>query len=832
MYMSDTAFLKLVLAIAGACLLACFTWLIAFLTSVAFAMVLLILVAIVAAGVYWRKELQASYVRRQEIRRAALEAAAAEEAEKEAREVEYRRQLDVARAAQERQQHRFEMYGSNLPGLQLKGTLPTDRISFWGKGSVLDIGWGLLESPLVFASAGAEDPDWDASLISADLPVALPGEYQPDQMGYWPRYSQCDPEQRAVYLQWLLGGRKDPAIELGYVFIYFYGLERRVLVDHQDFDLAVEEVLRLLEIYKSSNSFRRYAESFIWTSAWCSTRGSPLSAATLSRAVSATELWQADTLPLALAVLWKLGIPVPRRLAYVVAERDPRSLRSVVVNRRNAEFRELFKKTYRQQYGKGITLETSKRNAVIEYRPASGTLLKQQAQIRYEIPNVLGITRQFKGLVDLWNSGIDSLKDYDRLARTSPEETLTAAKYEALPRELRRGEHPEMEQWCHVKDKHADEDGWTVAPISTLATIKGYERRGTLTKRQCEEILATADCIGFGIEPDARQTGQNYKWDEMVSVLLLDEEDSGDTAAYVGASVLFRLGVSIAEADGKVDEEELKSIYDHLGRFFDLSRNHARRLEHLKHLLLKTGSSGLELAKRLNRSLTIPQRRMIGEFLVGIAAADQAITSEELHALRRAYRLLEIDPADLDRLLVTQPPSSTEEPVEIQRGAPGKQGEAIPQPAQPKDRVLRLDMVAISRIMSETREVAELLTQAMSVGEEEGEALVQNATADLDLRIPVETQQIADSQVVVLEPPVVVRFDGLDVRFCGFLEQVVSRETWPRTELSSLARQHGLMLNGAIENINQWSQEKLGDWVIDEGEDPIRIRMDLVTRSD
>jgi hypothetical protein len=40
------------------------------------------------------------------------------------------------------------------------------------------------------------------------------------------------------------------------------------------------------------------------------------------------------------------------------------------------------------------------------------------------------------------------------------------------------------------------------------------------------------------------------------------------------------------------------------------------------------------------------------------------------------------------------------------------------------------------------------------------------------------------------------------------------------------------MLNGAIENINQWSQEKLGDWVIDEGEDPIRIRMDLVTRSD
>lgn len=830
--MSDTAFLKLILAIAGVCLLACFTWLIAFVTSVAFAIVLLILVASVAAGVYWRKELQASYVRRQEIRRAALGAAAAEKAEKEAKEAEYRRQLDVARAAQQRQQHRFEMYGSNLPGLQLKGTLPTDRISFWGKGSVLDIGRGVLDSSLVFASAGAEDPDWDASLISADLPVAPPGEYQPDQMGYWPRYSQCDPEQRAVYLEWLLGGRKDPAVELGYVFIYIYGLERRILVDHQDFDLAVEEVLRLLEIYRKSNSFRRYAESLVWTAAWCSTRGSPLSAATLSKAVSATELWQGDTLPLALAVLWKLGIPVPRRLAYVVAERDPRSLRSVVVNRRNAEFRELFKKTYRQQYGKGLSLETSKRNAVIEYRPASGTLLKQQAQIRYEIPNVLGITRQFKGLVDLWNSGIDSLKDYDRLARTSPEETLTAAKYEALPPELRRGEHPEMEQWCHVKDEHADEDGWTVAPISTLATIKGYERRGTLTKRQCQELLATADCIGFGIEPDARQTGQNYKWDEMVSMLLLDEDDTGDSASYVGASVLFRLGVSIAEADGKVDEEELKTIYDHLGRFFDLSPNHARRLEHLKHLLLKTGSSGLELAKRLNRSLTIAQRGMIGEFLVGIAAADQVITPQELQALRRAYRLLELDPGDLDKLLVTLTPPSTEELVEIQQGAAGKQGEVIPRPPRPDDRVLRLDMAAIARIMSETREVAELLTQAMSIDEEETETVIQADKADIEPQPPVETQQIVDTQVAVLERPVVARFDGLEVRFCGFLEQVVSRETWPRSELSSLARQHGLMLNGAIENINEWSQEKLGDWVIDEGEDPIRIRMDLLSRSD
>jgi hypothetical protein len=52
-------------------------------------------------------------------------------------------------------------------------------------------------------------------------------------MGYWPLYSGIDPASRAAYLHWLTGGRKAPEAYIGYVFLFFYGIERRVLVDAQ-----------------------------------------------------------------------------------------------------------------------------------------------------------------------------------------------------------------------------------------------------------------------------------------------------------------------------------------------------------------------------------------------------------------------------------------------------------------------------------------------------------------------------------------------------------------------------------------------------------------------
>ena len=68
--------------------------------------------------------------------------------------------------------------------------------------------------------------------IDPSLSVARTGtDKAGDGMPYWPGYSDISPQCRATYLGWLARGRADASYNPGYMFLYFYGLERRFFVD-------------------------------------------------------------------------------------------------------------------------------------------------------------------------------------------------------------------------------------------------------------------------------------------------------------------------------------------------------------------------------------------------------------------------------------------------------------------------------------------------------------------------------------------------------------------------------------------------------------------------
>lgn len=64
-------------------------------------------------------------------------------------------------------------------------------------------------------------------------------------MSYWPRYAEITAAARAAYLRWLAGGRKELGTCIGYVFLYFYGLERRLLVDHETLPDTSDEAVAI-----------------------------------------------------------------------------------------------------------------------------------------------------------------------------------------------------------------------------------------------------------------------------------------------------------------------------------------------------------------------------------------------------------------------------------------------------------------------------------------------------------------------------------------------------------------------------------------------------------
>lgn len=75
-----------------------------------------------------------------------------------------------------------------------------------------------------------------------------------EDIGYYPSYAELTPKQRYVYLTWL----KDitQPIPIGYVFIFYYGLERYLLT--QKYMLAVDKIVELIKHFDNP-SFRSYA---------------------------------------------------------------------------------------------------------------------------------------------------------------------------------------------------------------------------------------------------------------------------------------------------------------------------------------------------------------------------------------------------------------------------------------------------------------------------------------------------------------------------------------------------------------------------------------------
>ena len=74
----------------------------------------------------------------------------------------------------------------------------------------------------------------------ATISIPLDGEEVPE-LGYYPSYLRMYPIQKGKYLKWLKN--IDLPIETGYIFVFYYGLERQLF--QGNFDLAFSTIIRI-----------------------------------------------------------------------------------------------------------------------------------------------------------------------------------------------------------------------------------------------------------------------------------------------------------------------------------------------------------------------------------------------------------------------------------------------------------------------------------------------------------------------------------------------------------------------------------------------------------
>ena len=99
----------------------------------------------------------------------------------------------------------------------------------------------------------------EPSLISIELPIGEPITPAP-RLNYYPSYAKLSPDERATYLNWLQN--VDTPIDIGYVFIFYYGLERILLDYPEKWESALQMIIRLRQAH-SNGSFLSYSHDAI-----------------------------------------------------------------------------------------------------------------------------------------------------------------------------------------------------------------------------------------------------------------------------------------------------------------------------------------------------------------------------------------------------------------------------------------------------------------------------------------------------------------------------------------------------------------------------------------
>jgi uncharacterized tellurite resistance protein B-like protein len=632
----------------------------------------------------------------------------------------------------------------------------------------------------------------EPALIDPSLSVDL---RRPDvggqQMGYWPAYAEISPSSRGAYLRWLEAGRPGGAY-VGYVFLFFYGIERRVIRDaandssaRDEIPALLAEVERLRELYRDNGSFVSYSTDFLATARFT---GVPKAVADLTapreragwdiplevRLVAGAAASDGEPLPGEWALAWALHSPE-------IALRKP-------ATRCHEEFADLFLARYSAQHGDGLIIKPNKTKLRLQYRPASASFGGAIDLDAGDLPDVTRLSGPTNKLSALVTSVTDDLDAYSRhVGRHDDRDSARAVAL--LPPELAR------ERGAALVGRVLEAvpvDGDHVISAVSLTEILGPGSAVKLPKRDAAAVASLLAAYGIGLEPDIRVGATNFSHHKQ-AVLWREPDPAAPVGdGFAAATVLLHLGVTVGASDGEVSPVEQEHLEEGLERAFDLPQAGRRRLRAHLHWLLAE-QPGIAGVKGRVGVLDAAQRELIARYLVAVAGADGHISPKEVDSLRRLYTLLDLDPESVHRDLH----DLASGPVAVVSADPDAGDYAIPGE-------MLLDQNRLADVLSSTRQVSEVLTAVFVPDEPATDEPSESETPD--------SEDARDRSAVA----------GLDAAHATLVRRLAAQPSWARADFDVLAEELGLLGAGAIETVNDAAFTH-SDGPLLEGEDPIEL---------
>lgn len=694
------------------------------------------------------------------------------------------------------------------------------------------------------ASQGANDP----CLIDPALAVDLSGSYTHNDMGYWPSYTEISPRSRGAYLRWLAGGRQDPQADIGYVFLFFYGLERRAIVDdgseaQADWPLIAQELQRLLAIYgEKSHSFRRYASDLLDLVRLTGHPGA-LYLQPLPAMVRTYELPQYIRLALGQAAVDAAPVPAPLALAW--ARLDPNISLRTPATRCAAEFEQMFTHCYAQIHGAGMVLPRNRTKLKLVYRAASAALVgKGQITLSFgDTPDITALTTPIKRLQEVVDAATQSLETFSRLIGKNPNARGSIEATLALPAPLWPASTQAALQ--SLRQQLVSEPvAMTLQHL--LSSIANLETTAALSRDRAQALSRALESQNIGMEPDILAGARVPTLQDTIVLFEMDEKEARaretdgypTTEAYRSATLTLQLACAVAAADGQLGEQELTHLKSAVRAWDHLSPAHNQRLLAHLQLLAQAPVSLTNLKKRLE-PLGMVSRQAIARFMVSVAQVDGQVSGAEIKMLERVYRALGLptqqvfgDVHEASAGLASAPGHAAAAASSV---TPAPVVTAAAPAATHTTGGFKLDAARIAALQQDTHQVSALLASIFTEDETGAPPIGATPSAPAPSpagKSPNATENSGHGQDTAADADVEPAAGsagllGLDEAHSALARLLLSRPEWSREELLDAAADLDLMLDGALEHINEAAFDR-HDMALAEGDDPVTINPEIL----
>lgn len=626
-------------------------------------------------------------------------------------------------------------------------------------------------------------------LVDPSHQIANIGDAFGETMGYWPSYEYMSPSARHSYLAWLASDRSDPDTYIGYVFLYFYGLERRLLLDddNADFDIVADEVHRLLNVFGSNHSFRRYASDLLTVVEIKSGRKFD----TVSSALQTNGYEVPTAIKISLGLRVRDGLPFEPDLLLRFAMSHPETRVRTPAKRAFQELALLYAQEINRLFPNGYVLKPGRTKSLKKrYQACSGTFSCDIDIGGGKIPDVSDRAEPITTARDVLEKCTEALDDYSRaLGRIADQKPnlLAASK---LPDAIRRqmaltieGRPLDLIEALALKQEPTT--------IKALAETVGVDVGSTVSKAKLRELSAVCASFGFGISCDPGFTSKTGTLtDEVLVFSQINDRLSEASTAYRARQLSVMLGMIVAFSDGHFHQREHALLIEQVEKDVNIQEDECCRLAAEIRLAERNPSRLDDWLKRL-KDIPEASKNAVAEELIATASADGSLHKEEVRKLELIFKRMGISSNEL----YAQLHDGTSTNVHSSRESKSAVADA---PSR------GIDLNRLQRIRAETTITSNVLSDIF-----EEEEITENDISTSD------TKQISEL------------FEGLEHRYGTLLSELSQKSSWSAADFEVLIRQAGMLPGAAKEALNEWSLDTFDELII-EGTDPVLINVDVL----